>query len=101
MRSRARCRQIRKRARRRAASAASFRRLGINSAAMLSQTGRIEVRGTLRLHRDEDGEHDFLGSLQLMADSACEPLERLIALEDAVARGIDETTARTALGIYR
>jgi len=100
MRSRARCRKIRKQARQRAASAASFRHLGINSAAMLSHTGRIEVRGTLRLHKDEDGEHDFLGSLQLMADSSCEPLERLIALEDAVARGIDEKTARTALGMY-
>ena len=99
MRLRRRLRELRKRRARADASAACFRKLGINSSAMMSHTGRIEVRGTLRLHKGED-EHDYLGSLQPTADPSCEPLERLIALEDAAARGVDERTARTALGMY-
>lgn len=92
--------EMRKREKWARASSAYFRKLGINSSAMTSQTGRVEINGTLRLHKDEDDEHDFLGKLELMADSSCEPLDRLIALEEAVAQGIDEKTARTVLGMY-
>lgn len=52
-----------------------------------------------RLGMDNDGESTL--RLELQADSSCEPLERLMAIEDAVSRGIDEQTARTALGMYR
>ena len=91
--------EMRRKVRRAKMSSAYFRKLGINSSAMMSQTGRVEINGTLRLHKDDDDEHDLLGKLELMADPSYEPLDRLIALEDAVAAGIDEKQARLALGM--
>ncbi len=74
------------------------RTLGCNSAGRMTPTGRIDLPKTLRTHREDD-ENDYLGSLQVIADSSCEPLDRLIAIEEAVSAGIDEKTAREVLGM--
>jgi len=76
------------------------RTLGCNSAGRMTPTGRIDLPKTLRTHKEDD-DRDYLGSLQVVADSSCEPLERLCALEDAVANGVDEARARQILGMYQ
>lgn len=76
------------------------RKLGVNAACMMTATGRIDLPAKLRTQQD-DGEETYWGKLEVMADSSTEPLDRLIALEEAEAQGIDEQTARTALGMYR
>ena len=79
------------------------RRLGVNGGGRVTATGRIDLPAMLRTHRNADldaEDRDMLGSLEVMADSSCEPLDRLIALEGAAALGVDAQTARTILGMY-
>lgn len=77
-------------------------RLGVNGGGMVTATGRIDLPAMLRTHRNADidaEDRDVLGSLEVMADASCEPLERLIALESARERGVDEADARLVLGM--
>lgn len=63
------------------------RSYGVNAAASMTATGRVDLPREMHCR------------LEPIADSSCEPLERLIALEEARERGIDEATARTVLGM--
>jgi hypothetical protein len=60
---------------------------GVSAAARMTSTGRIDLP------------KEFHVKLEPIADTSCEPLDRLCALETARERGIDESDARLVLGM--